>query len=370
MSVGWLFSILVCPVCREPLSFEADGADGDGYLVHASASSCLEAYPVINGVPRLLSGRYRSEIAKRHADWFQRTPRRMATWSRWRSAGGGDSVVEGFDFEWAHFRRVQTTEQRRVFAMYFDAVPAGAFSPDAVVLDAGSGAGRWAAEVAARGPRVVALDLGSSIDVTRANTDPERVACVQADLRDVPFKDEAFDWAYSLGVLHHLDDASGPLARIVRSVRPAGLVLIYLYYALDNRGLAFRAVYAAVNAARRVTSRLPRPVALVFSSVAAALIYWPLATIARLLESVGVRGIAAALPLAAYRHSSFETMRNDSLDRFGTRLENRFTRQQVTRLMEGAGLEGVRVADTLPFWHATGRRSDRPSSADGGGDAP
>lgn len=360
MSVDWLVSILVCPVCREPLLFEADGADGDGYLVHASESSCREAYPVITGVPRLLGGRYRSEIAKRHAEWFQRTPRRMATWARWRTTALDDEVVEGFDFEWAHFRRVQTTEQKRVFAMYFDAVPDGAFSSQAVVLDAGSGAGRWAAEVAAKGPRVVALDLGSSIDLTRANTDPKRVACVQADLRDVPFKEEAFDWAYSLGVLHHLDDASRPLARIVRSVRPRGLVLVYLYYALDNRGPAFRAVYKVVNAARLMTSRLPRPATLVFSSVAAALLYWPLATIARTLESAGLRGVAAALPLAAYRHSSFETMRNDSLDRFGTRLENRFTRQQVARLMEGAGLEGVRVADTLPFWHATGTRSARP----------
>ena len=142
MSVGWLVSILVCPVCREALSFEADGADGDGYLTHASRSACLEAYPVIAGVPRLLGGRYRREIAKRHAHWFRRTPRRMATWSHWRQADVDDAVVEGFDFEWARFQRVRTTEQKRVFAMYFDAVPGDAFSSDAVVLDAGSGAGR------------------------------------------------------------------------------------------------------------------------------------------------------------------------------------------------------------------------------------
>jgi SAM-dependent methyltransferase len=200
------------------------------------------------------------------------------------------------------------------------------------------------------------MDLGASIDVTRANTDPERVACVQADIRDVPFRDGAFDWAYSLGVLHHLDDSAGPLARIVRAVRPAGLVLVYVYYALDNRGAAFRAVYAGVNATRLVTSRLPRPAALLFSNLAAALIYWPLTRIANVSESVGLGRLASLMPLAAYRHSTFESMRNDSLDRFGTRLERRFTREQLVRLMTDAGLAEVRVADTLPFWHATGLR--------------
>jgi hypothetical protein len=47
-------------------------------------------------------------------------------------------------------------------------------------------------------------------------------------------------------------------------------------------------------------------------------------------------------------------MRTDALDRFGTRLEKRFTRPQVTELLEDAGLERVRVSDAPPYWCAVG----------------
>jgi SAM-dependent methyltransferase/uncharacterized protein YbaR (Trm112 family) len=352
---SWLVPLLVCPRCRAALSFEADGDDGDGYLVHRS-ESCQDEFPVIGGVPRLLLGRHRSAVVTLHADWFGRTPRRVEMRSRWQQQGAGSAVVEGFDYEWSKFKRVQTAEQKRTFDLYFDLVPATAFDRDALVLDAGSGAGRWAVEAASRGPRIVATDLGSSIDLTRANTDPERVGCVQADLHDLPFAEGAFDWAYSLGVLHHVDDPPRALAQVIRAVRPGGLVLVYLYYALDNRGIAFRTLHLPVTAARIIVSRLPRPAAMLFSAVAAALLYWPLARSARALESVGMHRVAVSLPLAAYRLSSFETMRNDSLDRFGTRLERRYTREEVARLMTDAGLDGVRVADSLPFWHAIGSR--------------
>ena len=355
MTSEWLFPLLICPRCRSGLSFEADGTDSDGYLVHRSAS-CQEEYPVIGGVPRLLLGRHRSAVARRHADWFGRTARRVTMRSRWQQEGAASAVVEGFDYEWSKFKRVQTAEQKRTFDLYFDLVPATAFDRDALVLDAGSGAGRWAVEAASRGPRIVATDLGSSIELTRANTDPERVGCVQADLHDLPFRDGAFDWAYSLGVLHHVDDPRRALAQIVGAVRLGGLVLLYLYYALDNRGIAYRALHAPVTAARVVVSRLPRPAAMLFSGLAAAVLYWPLARSARALEAVGLAGIAASLPLTAYRRSSFESMRNDSLDRFGTRLERRFTRAQVAGLMTDAGLDAVRVAESLPFWHAIGSR--------------
>jgi SAM-dependent methyltransferase/uncharacterized protein YbaR (Trm112 family) len=351
----WLIPLLACPRCRGGLMFEADGIDGDGFLVHVPGP-CADDYPVIDAVPRLLLGPRRASVVRRHADWFQRSPKRLGMAARWMGSGGIHAVVDGFDYEWSKFKRVDTAEQQRIFGLYFDIVPTAAFEREAVVLDAGSGAGRWAVQVAARGPRVIAIDLGASIDVTRANTDRERVGCIQADLQDIPLRDGAVDWAYCLGVLHHLDDPPRALGEIARSVRPGGLVLLYLYYALDNRGVGFRALHAPVSAARFAVSRLPRPAAMVFSDLAAAALYWPLARSAAILESIGLRRVAASLPLSAYRHSSFESMRNDSLDRFGTRLERRFTRGELIGLMAGAHLEGVLVAESLPFWHAIAYR--------------
>ena len=49
-------------------------------------------------------------------------------------------------------------------------------------------------------------------------------------------------------------------------------------------------------------------------------------------------------------------MRTDALDRFGTRLEQRFTKQQIAQMMEAAGLDNIRFADAVPYWCAVGFR--------------
>jgi hypothetical protein len=88
--------------------------------------------------------------------------------------------------------------------------------------------------------------------------------------------------------------------------------------------------------------------------VIAASVYFPLARTAALVERFGV-GVGS-FPLAAYRHRSFYMMRTDALDRFGTRLEQRFSAAQVKRMMAEAGLRDVVLADTPPYWTSVGFR--------------
>jgi SAM-dependent methyltransferase len=355
----WLYPLLRCPVCRGDLEFRPlDASNAQGLLKHSRAG-CDEVYPVIDGVPRVLLAAARADLVRARRDWFAAWGETAGLAERWEARTVSDPVIAGFDDEWRRFREVGTTEQSQVFTLYFDLVPPTSFTPDQTVLDAGSGAGRWAFEVARRGPRVIAVDLGESIDVTRANTSPERVACVQADLRALPLAPEAVDWAYSLGVLHHTDEPLRGLANLVDSVRPGGFVLLYLYYALDQRGPLFRGVFQAVDLARRFISRQPRGTARAISTLIGASIYWPLARAGAILEKAGAGGLASKLPLSFYRHLSFATMRNDSLDRFGTRLERRYTRTEMTELMRRAGLVDVRISESPPYWHGVGSKPER-----------
>ena len=59
------------------------------------------------------------------------------------------------------------------------------------------------------------------------------------------------------------------------------------------------------------------------------------------------------LPLSQYRNNSFYTMRTDALDRFGTRLEQRFTRAEIAAMMADAGLGDIIFSDRS-FWTAVG----------------
>jgi hypothetical protein len=51
-------------------------------------------------------------------------------------------------------------------------------------------------------------------------------------------------------------------------------------------------------------------------------------------------------------------MRTDSRDRFGTPLEKRFSKSQIGKMLESAGLEDIEFSDKAPFWCAVGRKKN------------
>jgi SAM-dependent methyltransferase len=202
------------------------------------------------------------------------------------------------------------------------------------------------------------VDLGRSIEIAERNTrDTGRVACVQADVRDLPLSPDAFDLVYSLGVLHHIGPTEEAVQGLADLLRPAGALLLYLYYALDSRSPAYRGLFRMSNGLRRISSRLPQPALVALSTVIAIVVYYPLARAARIVNALGQHRLARSLPLNFYADLSFQIMRNDSLDRFGTELEKRYTKSAVRTMLLDVGLTSVVVSDGPPFWHAVGRRS-------------
>ena len=142
------------------------------------------------------------------------------------------------------------------------------------------------------------------------------------------------------------------LKACVAKLKPGAPFLVYLYYAFDNRPGWFRLLWRTTEAARFLLSRSPHPLRYAFSQVIAATVYWPLARFARLAEKRGRR--VDAYPLAYYRHRAFYVMRTDALDRFGTRLEKRFTRIQIDSMLKAAGLTDIKFSDHPPHWCAAG----------------
>jgi hypothetical protein len=112
---------------------------------------------------------------------------------------------------------------------------------------------------------------------------------------------------------------------------------------------------------RRIVSRLPHGLRYWSSQVLALVVYFPLARLSWLLEKSGLD--VRNFPLSTYRNLSFYTMRTDALDRFGTRLEQRFSRKQIRTMMEKAGLERVEFSDGEPYWCAVGYRRSTGEAA-------
>lgn len=270
-------------------------------------------------------------------------------------------TVEGFGDEWSRFDQAGMADEdtRQLFEGYFSVFPWTKLSRDSVGFDLGCGSGRWAKLVAPRVGKLHCIDPSVAIDVARKNL--QGIANCEfhhASVDDIPVPDRSMDFGYSLGVLHHIPDTQAALASCVAKLKPSAPFLLYLYYAFDNRPTWFRLIWKMSELIRGLVSRMPHGLRYVTSQFIAAFIYWPLARFAKLAESLGfdVRNF----PLAPYRHWGFYVMRTDALDRFGTRLEQRFSRVEIQRMMESAGLEGVVFSEKTPFWCAVGyARADR-----------
>jgi SAM-dependent methyltransferase len=264
-------------------------------------------------------------------------------------------TVSGFGEEWSSFTQAEMPEAERLelFNGYFSLIDWTRRPKNA--MDFGCGSGRWAAMVAPRVDRLVAVDASpAALEVARANVQTANVTFVQATPDTLPFPDEEFDFIFSLGVLHHVPDTEGAIRSLSRKLCPGGALLLYLYYAFDNRPWWFRALWKISDLLRSAISRSPRPLRFGISQLIAILIYLPLARGSRLLELIGFD--VSRLPLSFYRNRTFYTMRTDALDRFGTRLEQRFTSAEMERMMRAAGLDRIAFSDHLPFWCAVGYR--------------
>jgi ubiquinone/menaquinone biosynthesis C-methylase UbiE len=266
-------------------------------------------------------------------------------------------VVAGFGAEWSRFdqRSLPAAEREAIFNAYFSIFPWESLPPNAIGFDAGCGTGRWAMLVAPRVGHLHCIDPSSALDVARTNLrDQTNCSFHNASVDGMPLGDASMDFGYSLGVLHHVPDTQRGLAACTRKLKPGAPFLLYLYYAFDNRPAWFRAVWRASDIFRRAISRSPSSVRNVITDAIAASVYFPLARMAYVLEKAGME--VSSIPLSAYRDKSFYSMRTDALDRFGTRLEQRFTRTQIAEMMERAGLEGIRFSPHVPYWCAVGYR--------------
>lgn len=266
------------------------------------------------------------------------------------------ATVSGFGEEWARFDNTTLTDDERatIFAQYFGRFPWAALPPHARGFDAGCGSGRWAAVVADRVGELHCVDASeSALTVARRQlADKTNCAFHHASVSALPFAPGSMDFGYSLGVLHHTPDPDDGLRSCVAALKPGAPFLVYLYYRFDNRPAWFRALWGASDLVRRLVSRLPSRVRFLVTDAVAALVYWPLARTAAVLERLGV-GVDA-FPLSYYRARSFYVMRNDALDRLGTQLERRFTRVEIQAMMESTGLERVTFSPDVPYWCALG----------------
>ncbi len=265
-------------------------------------------------------------------------------------------VQESFGEEWQRFPRI-LPEHGEEFRQYFDLVEMSGLAGRRV-CDLGCGIGRWSFFLKDACRELVLVDFSEAIFVARRNLSCAGNALFfLGDLKALPFRADFADLIVCLGVLHHLPTGALEEVRALGRYSPA--LLVFLYYALDNRPRAWRALLAAVTAARLVLSRIRAPRARSAVTWALALgVYVPLVALGRALAPIGLDRF---VPLHEfYRGKSLRRIRQDVYDRFFTRIEQRFDRTSILSLRDAFG--EVAVSERPPYWHFVCRREPLPAA--------
>ena len=265
------------------------------------------------------------------------------------------NTVEGFGDEWSRFDQsdLPEDEQKLLFDEYFSVFPWRNISKESVGFDLGCGSGRWAKSVAPKVKKLICIDPSSALDIAKKNlSNFDNCEFQSATVDDISIDDNSMDFGYSLGVLHHVPNTAMGIKQCVVKLKKGAPLLLYLYYRFDNRPFWFRFIWSISDLFRKIISKMPYGLRYIFSQIIAVVIYFPLARASFYMEKLNLN--VSNFPLSSYKNLSFYTMRTDALDRFGTRLEQRFTRNEIKNMMENAGLENIKFSNSKPYWVAVG----------------
>ena len=266
-------------------------------------------------------------------------------------------TVESFGEEWSKFNYFDEKEIENIGNEYFDIVDFSKFDEQSTVLDVGCGTGRWSIYLSSKFSSVYAMDPSKAIySAAKLTKDIPAIHLIKASAENIPFDDETFDLVISLGVLHHIPDTQKALNSIVKKVNKDGQCLIYLYYALDNRSFFYKMIFYTSGFFRFFISKSPSFLKKIICDLIAIFVYLPFIFLSKLVKVILGEKLSNKIPLSYYTNKSFNVIRNDSLDRFGTPLEQRFSKKQIEKMMHEAGLHDIKFSNNQPYWHVIGQK--------------
>ena len=222
-----------------------------------------------------------------------------------------------------------------------------------LILEAGCGAGAFTCHLLATGADLVSFDYSGAVDVSaRYNRNP-RAVFAQADLLELPFREQAFDRVFCHGVLQHTPDPAAGFRALDRCLKPGGRLSIDIY-ARDGRIETYKAKYLW----RPITTRMAPERLMAFLRVFIPL-WLPFDTLIKRVPFLG-RYLGAVVPCMNYFWTdlSAEQKREwaimNTFDALAPPYDKPCSVAEVQGWFAAAGYAEVRVRNLHGFVHGTG----------------
>ena len=338
-----ILKLIVCPACKKDFSLKVfDGINEeveDGLLV----CECGQFFPVTNYIPRMLSGDLRPLLYEQFPDFFSKykdlIPPEKLTNQSTRESESKSKTSKSFAYEWEKFSKM-LPEWKKNFDFYFQPIKDKDYLKGKTILEIGCGKGRhtfYASQVA---EEVVAVDFGRAVDVAMLNnSDAKNIYFIQADIYNLPFRNNFFDFVFSIGVLHHLPTPEQGFNKILNLLKSGGGVLIYVYHSFSKMTFKYY-LLKPVNLFRTLTTKIS------YNSL--YILCYPIAFLSYIILILPYklffrRIIKEGWPLGAYADYPFQVILNDTFDRFSAPIENRYSKEQIAKWYKNAGLRDINI---------------------------
>jgi len=307
-----LVDVLRCTQCGSGLALREARSEGGEVLEGALGCDNGHTYDVVRGILRMVKS---------------------------------DAYVGSFSFEWQRHNKTQLDREengKSAQVFYHKAGLTPGFLKGKRVLDVGVGAGRFADVCQRAGADVVGIDLSYAVESAMQNVGHRQGAnIVQADLFDLPFRDESFDLIYSIGVLHHTPDCKRAFQGLIRFLRPGGTIVIWVYNAhVWSPG----SVLERVNSLwRSVTTRLPPRLLYLLCLGEVPLYYLRRIPGADQIMHLLLPGILYHAIPKTNDHPRLSEHVLDTFDWYSPTYQSKHTYPEVYGWFEQAGLKNIRV---------------------------
>jgi 2-polyprenyl-3-methyl-5-hydroxy-6-metoxy-1,4-benzoquinol methylase/uncharacterized protein YbaR (Trm112 family) len=319
---------LACPHCSGDLIISSIESRDRSNLESAQLTCppCQTTYPVVRGIPRFVPD---------------------------------ENYASNFGLEWTVHARTQydsytglTLSEKR----FFEETRWPRDLTGQLILEVGSGSGRFTEPAASTGAFVVSMDYSAAVEANhRSNGNKSNVLVVQGDVYCMPFRRSYFDKLFCFGMLQHTPDVHNAFRALPSMLRPGGELVVDVYK-MTLLGMLLQTKYYA-----RVLTRQVSPERLYRLTTKWVDLMWPLSNAIRKIPRVG-HSINWRLLVADYSYAGLngdllkEWAYLDTFDMLSPRYDFPQTLSTMRKWFAAAGLMDIEVSNGYNGIEGRGKR--------------
>jgi SAM-dependent methyltransferase len=152
-----------------------------------------------------------------------------------------ENYSDSFGFQWNEFRKTQLDSYNKTKITYdrLERCLQGNIKElfGKLILEAGSGAGRFTEILLECGSHIHSFDLSNAVDANYYNNGSSKnLTLAQADIRHMPFEKKIYDYVICLGVIQHTPSPEESIFNLYQMLKPGG-ALVFDHYLFKLRNI-------------------------------------------------------------------------------------------------------------------------------------